>query len=167
MARITGIRRLDDTLRRSGGSGDNWHMTWANDGKQYVALCDGRGWPDVAGFTGQDYNTRVYAINGYPPHHTFEHLPGYPDLISEPTPNINRYYGFGILALDDCIYHFLSTPNRPFDEPEPRFVGVKLVFSEDNSRSWKNQNGSALRWEKWEERDSKNLLFFNEPGEAF
>ena len=167
MGTVVGIRRLDETLRRSGGSGDNWHMTWANNDKQYVALCDGSGWPDVAGFTGQAYNTRVYAINGDAPDHAFEHLPGCPDLLSEPSPDVNRYYGFGILAVDGCIYHFLSTPNHPFDQPEPRFVGVKLIFSGDNGRSWKNQDGSAVRWEEWGRRDRANMVFFNEPGDAF
>jgi len=167
MTRITGMRRLEDTTRRAGGSGDNWHMTWADDGKVYAGLCDGAGWPDVAGYTGRDYNTRVYAIDGDPPGHTFEHLPGFPDLLCEPHPNINRYYGFGIIAVDGSIYHFLSTPNRPFEEPGPRFVGAKLIWSPDNGRSWRNQDGGPVRWEKWGERNRRNMIFFNEPGEAF
>ena len=59
MTQITGLRRLEETLFRSGGSGDNWHMTWAGDDKQYVALCDGSCWPEAEGYTGQLYNTRV------------------------------------------------------------------------------------------------------------
>ena len=39
---IVGIRRLEETLQRSEGSGDNWHMTWARDDKQYVVLGDGK-----------------------------------------------------------------------------------------------------------------------------
>ena len=39
-----------------------------------------------------------YAINGDPPDFTFEHLPGYPDLLIEAFPNVSRYYGFGTLA---------------------------------------------------------------------
>lgn len=167
MESIVGIRRIDETLVRSGGSGDNWHMTWADNDKVYVALCDGLGWPDVEGYTGQLYNTRVYAINGDPPNHAFEHLPGCPDLLVESYPNFSRYYGFGILALDGYLYHYLSTPNLPFDQPEPRFVGAKLIFSPDNGLTWHNQDGSPLRWEKWEERNSENMVFFNEPGEAF
>ena len=42
MQTIIGIRRLEETLRRSEGNGDNWHMTWAQDNKQYVVLGDGR-----------------------------------------------------------------------------------------------------------------------------
>ena len=38
---IKTVRRLDDTIQRFGGNGDNWHMSWANDDKVYVSLCDG------------------------------------------------------------------------------------------------------------------------------
>lgn len=167
MTKITSIKRLDGTTHRSGGSGDNWHMTWANDDKQYVALCDGRGWPEIPGYTGKSYNTRVYAIRGAAPDYAFEHLSGYPDLYSEPSPDVNRYYGFGILALDGYIYHFLSTPNHPFGLPNPRFVGAKLIYSPDNGQSWRNQDGSPLRWERWDERNHQNMTFFYEQGDAF
>ena len=80
---ITGIRRLDETTLRLGGRGDNWHMTWADDDRQYAALTDGSGWPDVEGYTGEYYNTRVYAIEGDPPKPRFLHLAGYPDLQSD------------------------------------------------------------------------------------
>jgi len=167
MTQIIGIRRLDDTTLRTGGSGDNWHMTWAKNDRQYVALCDGRGWPDVAGYTGKAYNTRLYAINGDPPNQTFQYLPGYPDLLSEQSPNVNRYYGFGIISIDGYIYHFPSTPNHAFDQPNPRFVGAKLIYSPDTGRSWRNQDGSPLRWEEWGERSRQNMAFFKEHGEAF
>ena len=169
MTRITGIRRLEETTHRTGGSGDNWHMTWADDDKQYVALCDGKGWAEVDGYTGADYNARVYAMHGDPPEHTFEHLHGYPDLLTEPppSPNRSRYYGFGIVAVDGCIYHFLSTPNHRFDQPGARFAGAKLVYSPDHGRTWRNQDGSPVRWETWEERTRENMAFLEEPGQAF
>ena len=80
---------------------------------------------------------------------------------------MNRYYGFGILALNGCIYHFLSTPNHPFRQPGARFVGAKLIYSPDNGRTWRNQDGSPLRWEVWDERSRENMAFFYEPGDAF
>src|SRR5436853_2248780 len=103
MSKITGIQRLDNTIQPVTGNGDNWHMTWASDDKQYVGLCDGRGWSDLPEYTGQMYNTRMYIINGDAPHHTFEFMPGYPDLelighsTSERPLNYSQYYGFGIL----------------------------------------------------------------------
>ena len=167
MKKINGIQRLEETTLRLGGQGDNWHMTWAENNKQYMALCDGSGWTTIEGYTGKPYNTRVYAIEGDPPDLAFEHLSGYPDLYSETAPNINRYYGFGILALKGRIYHFLSTPNHVFDKPNARFVGAKLIYSPDNGQIWRNQDGSPVRWEKWEERSAENMVFFREPGEAF
>ena len=167
MQTIVGMRRLEETLQRSGGDGDNWHMTWARDDKQYAVLGDGKGWPDAEGRTGQTYHTRLYGLDGDPPDLTFEHLQGYPDLVVGESPPKNRYYGVGILAIDDCIYHFLGAPNRPSDQPAPRYVGSKLVFSPDQGRSWKNQDGSPLCWEDWADRNRGNMFFFDEPGEAF
>lgn len=167
MKRVKGIRRLEETTTRIEGSGDNWHMTWAGDDRQYVALDDGEGWSQIEGYAGKSYNSRVYVVHGSPPNVNFEYLPGYPDLLSEESPNVNRYYGFGILSVDGVIYHFLTTPNRPFREPGARFVGAKLISSSDNGHTWNNQDGSAARWEQWEDRNSRNMMFFNEPGEAF
>ena len=166
MNRITGIRPVSQTIGHT-GCGDNWHMTWAVDDKQYTALCDGSGWPDQPGHVSASYNARVYAIHGEPPDPTFEFLPGYPDLLSLSPPNVNRYYGFGILALGHRIVHFLSTPNHVFTEPGARFVGVKLVYSDDLGRTWRNQDGTPLRWEAWEKRGPENMLFFEEEDEAF
>lgn len=168
MTRISGIRRLIETTGRTGGTGDNWHSTWADDDRQYVALCDGEGWPEVKGHTGQYYNARVYALEGAPPDLRFLHLDGYPDLLAEGRPNVNRYYGFGIIAVGRAIFHYLSTPNHPFEDPDPRFVGAKLIYSPDCGKTWRNQDGSGpVRWEAWAERDRGNMLFFREPGEAF
>lgn len=165
MARITGLRRLEETVLRLGGVGDNWHMTWAGDGRMYVSLCDGTGFP---GSRQANYNSRMYAISGSPPEVRFEYLPGYPDLINGPGKESNRYYNFGILALGDHLYQFLSTPNRPFHGPEPRFAGVKLIWSPDRGVTWRNQDGSSpVTWEPWADRNLENMLFFDEPGEAF
>lgn len=164
---IIGLKPIENTTKKSGVSGDNWHMTWANDNKQYVALCDGVGWKEIKGFTGQPYNTRVYGISGEATNHKYEHLFGFPDLFSEKGWNVNRYYGFGILALNGFIYHFLSTPNHPFHQSDPRFIGVKLIYSPDNGITWKNQDGEDVIWEIWDKRNKNNMLFFYEPDEAF
>ena len=163
MATIAGMRRLDSAIRRATCNGDNWHMTWAVDDRQYTSLCDGRGWPGMPGWDGPGYNTRVYAIAGDPPEPRFEFLPGYPDL----PVAANCYYGFGIIALGSYIYEFLSTPNHRFSEPGARFAGAKLIYSPDLGRSWRNQDGGPLHWEAWEERDRDTMAFFDEPGECF
>ncbi len=182
MTRITGVRVQGPTYRS--GHGDNWHTTWADNDKQYTALCDGTGWPHIIGDDERLFNTRVFAILGNAPNHDYEYLPGYPDLNRQMLPDQKRFiivdsdcnsvatfYGFGIFALDRCIYHFLSTPSHPFSDPDLvtllRFVGAKLIYSPDYGASWRNQDSSPLKWEGWEERSRDNMAFYHEPEEAF
>lgn len=160
--RFTGVRRMDDTIvRRKDFTGDNWHTTWAADGYQYVLQCDGRG-----------YNTRLWKLIGSPPDFRFEPVashPGPPE-IQEPKERKqwHRYYGFGILAVGREIYHFFSTPNHIFNEPNPKFVGTKLIYSPDGGATWRNQDGSSpVVFEAWEDRSRGNMAFFEEPGECF
>jgi hypothetical protein len=169
MPHIRALRRLPETTARTGGTGDNWHSTWTADDRQLVALCDGSAWPEVRGHTGLYYNTRPFFLDGPPNDPRFTHLPGFPDLLCEDEVKVNRYYGFGLLAVGERIYHYLSTPNRPFfPEPGARFVGAKLIWSPDSGQTWRNQDGSTpVRWEPWEQRSRANLIFFEEPDEAF
>jgi|SRR5579859_279745 len=163
-AAVSGIRFRDETLLRLGGVGDCWNMTWAADDRQYAALCDGYGFP---GMPHRFFSSRMYAFQGSPPHVRAEYLPGYPELLCTRVDEEHHfaYYGFGVLAVDGRIYQFLSTRNTP---AEPRFVGAKLIYSEDSGRSWLNQDGtSPVIWEAWGDRSKQNLIFFREPGEAF
>ncbi len=166
MTRIRKLERLDETILRLGGVGDNWHMTWAEDDLQYAGLCDGAGWP---GMPREDFNSRLYAVVGDPPSVEFRYLPGYPRLVNDwNSRECSQYYNFGVIAAGGRIYQFLATPNHPFTEPDPRFVGAKLIFSPDGGRTWCNQDGSSpVRWESWEERSRDNMIFFEEPGDAF
>jgi hypothetical protein len=133
-----------------------------------MALCDGTGGPEIVGYTGEAYNSRVYRLEGDPAAPVVVDLPGYPILESiSDTPQCNRYYGFGILAVDGSIYHYMSTPNHPFNEANPRFVGAKLIYSPDNGLTWRNQDGGPVRWEPWAERSRSNMVFFEESGDAF
>jgi hypothetical protein len=165
-ATVLGAVRREETTLRLGGVGDNWHMSWAADDRQFVSLCDGFGWGQTEVF----HNSRMLAISGLPADARFEDLPGYPDLaydLSDPA-SWSRYYAFGTLALDGSVYQFLSTPNRGFDLAEPRFAGVKLIHSPDDGRTWCNQDGSTpVVWEPWDERTPQNMVFFEEPDEAF
>jgi hypothetical protein len=118
-AKIVGLRRLDETIARLGGNGDNWQMTWTADDRMVAGLCDGdaQPWPNVPH---RPFNSRLISIRGIPPQPQFADTPGYPELLTGPGPrNVSRYYGFGILAIDGSIYQFLSTPDRPFDITSP------------------------------------------------
>jgi hypothetical protein len=110
----------------------------------------------------------MYRITGSPPDVHFEFMASYPDLINSGPRESSRYYNFGTLALGGRLYQFLSTPNHPFGEPAPRFVGAKLIDSPDNGKTWRNQDGSSpVRWEKWDQRSKQNMAFFEEDGDAF
>lgn len=165
-AKIKGAVRREDTILRLGGIGDDFHMTWAADDTMFTSACDGNGWydPPKAWF-----NSRVWQILGGPEDARFVGVEGYPDLINsfDGSWNTTRYYGFGLLAVDGVLYQFLSTPSVPFFEPNPRFIGIKLIYSEDNGATWRNQDGSPAAFEAWEDRSAENMLFFEEPGEAF
>ncbi|GFE83694.1 hypothetical protein GCM10011487_56940 [Steroidobacter agaridevorans] len=164
--------RREETTLRLGGNGDNFHMTWAADDDQFVAVCDGLGWlKDPKRY----YNSRLYRIAGGPQQAQFREVEGYPELTGLlNTENIQRYYGFGTLAMNGHIYQFLSTPNHQFTSdagtvwPGARFVGVKLIFSPDEGRTWFNQSrATPVVWEPWSERSKINMLFFEEPQDAF
>ena len=131
----------------------------APDGHQYVLQCDGRG-----------YNTRLWRLIGAPPDFKFEPVashPGPKESAEEQKAGRARYYGFGILAVGDTITHFFSTPNTWY-KPPYKFIGAKCVFSPDGGATWKNQDGaSPIAFEKWDERNHKNMMFFAEPGDSF
>ena len=161
MTKIIGIERLDKTTKRA-GHGDNWHMTWAANDKQYTALCDGDGF-EVSGDPLRFNNSRIYAITGNPPDHRFEYLPGYPQLDGG-----SGFYNFGILELDGHIYSFLShmakTPDREY---QLAFVGARLICSPDHGKTWHNHDGSVCTWSELKEPGRQTQLFLNEPGDAF
>jgi len=131
---ITGLEFAGKGKRS--GHGDNWHITWASDDNQYFALCDGLGWED-----GPEYNTRVYRMKGDAFNYKPELLPNFP-LMQVLHPR-QYWYGFGIVAIDGVIYHFISW--HPHTSPELGWNGARLVYSADQGESWKNCDGTAMK----------------------
>ncbi len=161
MVKIIGIERLGQTIPGA-GHGDNWHMTWADDDKQYTSLCDGEGF-NVSGDPQKYNNSRIYAITGNPPNHRFEYLPGYPQLDGG-----SGFYNFGILALGGRIYSFLShMAKTPQHEYALAFAGARLIYSPDYGKTWQNHDGSPCTWENVKEPGQDHRLFFNEPDDSF
>lgn len=164
---VTGAARVEETIQRLGGHGDDFHMSWMADDRQVFAVCDGCGWADRPT---RRFNSRLHFVTGGPEDAHFEEVPGYPELVDDfdDIRGRSRYYGFATIAFDGGIYQFLSTPNVPFRERGPRFVGAKLIYSPDNGATWRNQDGSTpVIWEPWEERSKDNMFFFYEPQDAF
>jgi hypothetical protein len=47
-------------------------------------------------------------------------------------------------------------------------VGAKLIYSADNGRTWRNQDGTyPVVWEDWSMQSRERLVFFREPDESF
>jgi hypothetical protein len=160
MTRITGARFRDRTVARLGGDGDNWHMSWAPDDSQIVALCDGLGFPGVEPV--RAYNTGLFRMIGDPPNVSYEEVVGFPHLLDfplDPVKNAHaRYYGFGTLCVDGRIYQFGSS----------FFRAVKVVWSADGGVTWRNQDGSSpVVWEDRADQSRETMVFFEEPDSAF
>jgi hypothetical protein len=155
------VRFRDDTILRLGGSGDNYVMTWAADDRQLVGVCDGAGWT-MKTF----YNSRLYGIVGGPQNAKFEEISTYPDKLFYDVGyrGVPDYYGFGILAVDNVIYQFLSLISKG----SSHFDGAKLIYSADNGQTWHNQDGSSpVVFECYEQQSRDTMTFFREPQSSF
>jgi uncharacterized protein (TIGR03437 family) len=142
-----------DSAIHSSGHGDNWHMTWAADDYQYTALGDGKGWEN-----GTEYNTRVYRLIDGPANLRPQLLSEYPVVLS----SLQQWYGYGILAIDNRLYHFIGhIDTQSFPR---RFVGAKLVYSPDHGESWKNADGTPMSFEQPSEA---TMFSWNTPDNTF
>ena len=165
---IKSVMPREETTLRLGGHGAEWHMSWAADDRQFVSLGGGMGWSDNPE---RVFVSRLFAMSNGPLDATFQDVSSYPDLLQSsggenaPPP----YICFGTIALDGRIYQFLNTLERGAPSARARnFVGTKLIYSPDNGRTWRNQDGSTpVVWEGWENRSRKSMLFFEEPQNSF
>jgi hypothetical protein len=158
--RVTGLRRREDTVLRLGGIGDNFHTTWGPDDRQYTAVDDGTGWSAEPRYA---FNTRLWSIEGGPEDAVFADVEGYPKLDHD--SDLPRYYCFGTLAVGEHIYQFLST--QEISDSDLLFIGAKVIHSPDLGATWHNQDGGAVHWETWEERNRDTMMFYREPQNAF
>lgn len=172
--RVRSLNRRDETILRYGGAHDTWHMTWAKDDQQYATGVEGGGFAERSK---ADVNSRLFSVRGGPQAATFSEVDGYP-MRGIPMHRVQdtRYLNYGTLALDDCLYQFLSSYNRSLPDfglgADPsslgRFTTVKLIYSPNGGRTWHNQDGSTpVRWEDWGDRSRNNMVFFEEDQDAF
>lgn len=158
------VLRDETIVRYPTINGDNWHMTWTADDRQYAGLCDGY-------FNQSEspkfYNSRLISVEGAPEAATFSDVLGYPEL-AQASGTLPRYYNFGIVSFDKRIYQFLSTWSGP-GMNGLRFIGVKAIYSSDGGRTWHNQDGSTpVVWQDWDNRSrDRTMLFLEEPQDAF
>lgn len=162
---ITSVIRRDETILRLGGVGDGYKMTWDADDRLYAVVNDGPGWIDPPKAF---YNARLWTISGGLQNATFAEVSGYPDLNNMTRPeDAPRYFGHGLLAVRGKLFHFLSTLDRAEHRPR-HWTGSKLIYSADQGRTWRNQDGtSPVVWEDWNAQSRERLTFFQEPHGCF
>lgn len=148
-----------DTLRRVGGHGDNWCLTWTADDSQITSMDDGN-WLDGP----HSFNNHLYRISGDPGSFKRQDIPGYPRFYF----NEGGWFGYGIVAVDNTLYSFVSKcPKNHWSGP---FRGVKLLKSPDHGASWfrVNRSGTERRLTPADPAryriDEDEMFFFEESG---
>jgi len=152
--RIKGVD-FDSTIYRTGVNGDNWCMTWADDGHLYTSCDDGSGWKPR---TEVRYNNRVWRITGGPEKIDADFLPGFPEYLMP-----DEWYGYGIVSVDGTLYNFITCSNsNRFRDP---FNGVKLISSTDHGDTWFRHDGQDASVNPKEK--SPEAMFFWREGDEY
>lgn len=158
--------KFDPEVYRTWSEGDNYYQTWGSDGHLYVSMDDGTD-PWILnlkeGVNTGFKNNHVYRIKGAPLH--FNNKKGGDVKALEygkgkyPSYNIRaNWYGFGILAVGDTIYHCITRCDNDNWGP---FSGAKLIFSPNNGENWYLPSG-ALATEHHLDFDDEYMFFKKE-----
>jgi hypothetical protein len=156
--RISGVQ-FSPVVRRMCRSGDNFCMTWADDGCLYTSCDDGWGWNYLT--PAEDtacYNNRVWRLRGGREELLAEYLPSYPLYTVR-----DEWYGFGLICVEGVLYHFITcASDNSFSYP---FQGAKLLYSRDHGEHWYlHDGGPACERERSHKRED---LFFWHEGEEY
>ena len=133
----TGVTIDYSRIYRNTLNGDNYHVTWADDGYLYVNQDDGSPKQELGGEVGRSFNNRVWRMLGNKDSVDFEYLPNYPFYDWAGT-----WYAYGILSIDGILYSFITSSgpeNARFHKPP--FNGTKLLYSIDHGNTWKLHDG--------------------------
>lgn len=177
----TGIE-FDSFVFRSGDNGDNWCLTWADDGDLYTSQCDGRGWRYENGNQRDFMNNQVWKIKGGPDPDSFmpflvEGAPDYSRTAQQEIygqiqpgdsaiefPQADRldvwnWYSYGIVSIEGNIYQFISHCGER--SGFGWFDGSQLIWRPSSKKEWIRWNGTdANDREKWLINEGGNQLFF-------
>ncbi len=181
---------FNQMVMRSGDRGDNWFMTWGEDGALYTNQCDGRGWINDDGSKRDYHNNVIWRILGGPGTLDFNPEPiPYPDYsrtgfteiygpIIPPDSRIEfvppgelrdgwNWYGYGLISVDGNMYQFISHCAEKYGWGW--FDGSQLIWRPKGQDRWLRWNGTdAHDRDRWLLNEGGNqLMFFLEPDLAF
>jgi len=157
-----GVSFNTSTLRRIGGSGDNWCQTWAADGSVITAMDDGE-WFN----RGYVYHSRLYKIFGEANSFTRAEVRDYPEFHTDG----DGWFAYGMLSVNGVIYS-LVTKTQHSAWSEGPFRGMKMLRSHDSGTTWhrvdrNNKDRYLGRYDKARELLNKEeTFFFEESGRA-
>lgn len=147
-----------ETLVRLGHRGDNWCITWAQDGDQLTSMCDGN-WLNKGDY---QYHNHLYRLTGDSDDFQRSDTPGYPRF----TYSLSGWFGYGVVSVDDKIYSMVSkTPGEDWSGP---FRGIKVLRSSDAGKSWYRINslGEERYLDPWDDTAREDIsqqeMFFME-----
>ena len=153
-----GLELQVETLKRVGKSGDNWCITWAEDGSQITSMDDGD-WLE----SGTPYHNNAYKIIGDKDNFERQVISGYPKF----TGAGDGWFGFGICSVNGTVYSLVSrTPGESWGIP---FTGLKMLKSSDNGKTWYSVNSkgeqrlvSPYDEDAKEAQGSEDMFFYKE-----
>lgn len=135
-----GVQFHKESLVRLDNPGDNWCITWAQDGSQITSMCDGN-WLNLEYPEEGYFHNHLFRIEGEATGFQREDIPNYPEFAGAE----GSWFGYGVVAVDGNIYSAVSkTPLGGWSGP---FRGLKLLKSSDLGASWYrlDRKGDALR----------------------
>ena len=150
-----------NTLKRIGHRGDNWCITWVEDGSQITSMCDGN-WL----YWSHRFHNHLYRIRGEADNFKREHIPGYPHFSWDG----QGWFGYGIYAVNGNIYSMVSRTQS--DRWSGPFRGMKMLKSPDNGQTWYRMSRDGEERllkpddEAREEVNQEEIFFLEEFGET-
>ena len=121
-----GVSFNNSTLRRIGGSGDNWCQTWAADGSVITAMDDGD-WINRS----FRYHSRLYKIYGDANNFSRSEVQNYPEFHVDG----DGWFAYGMLSVNGVLYSLVSKTQHGSWSEGP-FRGMKMLRSYDSGNTW-------------------------------
>lgn len=169
LPRIRSIVPRPESILRLGGYGNSTAMTWTANDRQLLALMEGARWSGLP----KDFYfaSALIEISGEPRNALFESVGGYPLMPLREFYRVNGaplYYAGGTLAVDRHLYQLIFALRGPITVVGKDWnvggpYGAKLIYSDDNGQTWRNQDGSTpVVRESAAEMSRKTMVFWDD-----